>query len=32
LLLIRLENDLRIKTFQLEDIKKKHIETTNLLD
>jgi hypothetical protein len=32
LLLIRLENDLRVKTFQLDDIKKKHIETTNLLD
>jgi hypothetical protein len=32
LLLIRLENELRIKTFQIEDMKKKHIETTNLLD
>ena len=32
LLLIRLENEVRIKTFQLEDMKKKHVETTNLLD
>jgi len=32
LLLIRLENELRVKTFQLEDIKKRHVETTNLLD
>ena len=32
LLLIRLENELRIKTFQLEDMRKQHVETTNLLD
>ena len=32
LILIRLENDLRVKSFQLEDIKKRHVETTNLLD
>jgi CDP-diacylglycerol pyrophosphatase len=32
LLLIRLENELRVKTFQLEDIRKRHVETANLLD
>ena len=32
MLLIRLENDLRVKTFQLEDMKKRQVETTNLLD
>ena len=32
LILIRLENELRIKTFQIDDMKKKHVETTNLLD
>jgi len=32
MVLIRLENELRMKTFQLEDMKKRNVETTNLLD
>jgi len=32
MLLIRLENELRVKTFQLEDRKKREVEITNLLD
>jgi len=32
MLLIRLENELRVKVFQLEDINKRHVETANLLD
>ena len=32
MVLIRLENELRLKTFQLEDMKKRHVETANLLD